>query len=100
MSAANTITPVKRQADDQADPGLDIPDFLQIPAADRQRAWERHPSKPTPALGRVMTETERAYRASIERDKAAKRAADEIRFEAMRAKAAAAKAERAAVQLA
>jgi hypothetical protein len=45
-----------------------------------------------------MTKTERAYRASIERDKAAKRAADEVRFQVMRAKAAAEKAEREAVR--
>jgi len=45
-----------------------------------------------------MREVERAYRASIERDKAAKRAADKVRFEAMRAKAAADKAERMAVK--
>src|SRR5262245_65261623 len=97
MPAADIIPPVERQAD-QVGNGLDVPTFLKISAADRRRAWERHPSKPTPALGREMTETERAYRASIERERAAKRAADEVRFQAMRAKAATEKAEREAVR--
>jgi hypothetical protein len=81
-----------------ANDGLDVPDFLKLSAADRRRAWERHPSKPTPALGREVTSTEVAYRASIEREKAAKRAADEVRFQAMRAKAAAEKSEREAIK--
>jgi len=96
MSAANITPKANGQADDQA--GLDVPDFLQIPAADRRRAWDRHPPKPIPAFRRDVTETERAYRASIEREKTAKRAADEIRFQAVRAKAAAEKAEREAVR--
>ena len=98
MSAPNITPQVERQDDDQADDGLDVPDLLKLTAADRRLAWERNPSRPMPAFGRAMTETELAYRASIERDKAAKRAADEIRFQAMRAKAAAEKAERQTVK--
>jgi hypothetical protein len=102
MSRANITSPIKQQADDQADDGLNIPEFLKISAERRKQAWlefdARHSSKPTPAFSREMTETERLYRASIEREKAAKRAADEIRFQAMRAKAAAEKAEREAVR--
>jgi len=98
MSAANITPQVKRQDDDQADAGLDIPTFLQIPAADRRRAWDRNPARPMPAFGREMSETERLYRASVEREKAAKRAADEVRFHAMRAKAVAEKAEREAIK--
>jgi hypothetical protein len=98
MSRANITSLIKQQADDQADDGLNIPEFLKISAERRKQAWlefdARHSSKPTPAFSREMTETERLYRASIEREKAAKRAADEIRFQAMRAKAAAEKAER------
>ena len=94
MSRAD-ITP---QASRQDDDGLDVPAFLKISAADRRRAWNRHPPKPMPAFGRELSETERTYRASIERERAAKRAADEIRFEAMRAKAAAEKAEHQAVE--
>ena len=97
MSRADITTQANRQADDQAD-GLDLPDFLKIPAADRRRAWDRHPPKPMPAFGRELSSTERAYRASIERERMAKRAADEVRFKAMRAKAAAEKAERDSVK--
>ena len=97
MSRADITTQANRQADDHAD-GLDLPDFLKIPAADRRRAWDRHPPKPMPAFGRELSSTERAYRASIERDRAAKRAADEVRFQAMRAKAAAEKAEHQAIE--
>jgi hypothetical protein len=103
MSAANNTSPVQRQ-DDQADDSLDIPAFLKISAQRRKQAWRefdaRRSSTPAPAPGREMRETERAYRASIERDRAAKRAADEIRFRQLRAKTAADKAARAAVQLA
>jgi len=98
MPAANITPSADRQDDDQADDGLGVSDFLKIPAAARRRAWERHPPKPMPAFRREMTSTEVAYRASIERERAAKRAADEVRFQAMRAKAAAAKAERQAVE--
>jgi len=98
MSGANIITEANRQADDQANTGLDIPQFLKIPAQDRRRAWDRRPPKPIPAFDRETREVERAYRASIQRDKAAKRAVDEVRFHAMRAKAAAEKAEREAVR--
>ena len=97
MSCANITPPAPRQ-DDRDDDGLDIPDFLKITAADRRLAWERNPSRPMPAFGREMSATERAYRASIEREKAAKRAADEVRFKAMRAKAATEKAERDSVK--
>jgi hypothetical protein len=69
MSRANTTSPIKRQADD----GLDIPEFLKISAERRKQAWlkfdARHSSKPAPAFGRDLTETERAYRASIAREK-------------------------------
>src|SRR5262245_13384307 len=78
--------------------GLSIPAFLRISAARRRAAWARFPSRPTPALGRERTATESAYYASIKAEKAAKRTADEIRFKAMRAKAAAEKAERQAVK--
>jgi hypothetical protein len=102
MSAANITPQVKRQADDQADDGLDIPEFLKISAERRKQAWlefdARPPLKPIPTFGREMSETERLYRASIEQEKAAKRATDEVRFQAMRAKAAAEKAERMAVK--
>jgi hypothetical protein len=68
MSAPNITPQVKRQDDDQADDGLDVPDFLKLTAADRRRAWERNPSRSMPAFGREMTETELAYRASIARE--------------------------------
>ena len=97
MSAAN-ITPQVNRQDDQADDGLDVPDFLKLTAADRRRAWARFQPRALPAFVREMSETERLYRASIERDKAAKRAADEIRFQTMRAKATAEKAERRTVE--
>jgi hypothetical protein len=80
------------------DDGLAVPDFLKISVADRRLAWERNPPKPMPAFGREMTETEIAYCASIEAEKAAKRAADEIRFQKMRAKAATEKVERLALK--
>jgi len=99
MSAPNIISEIKQQ-DELADDGLSIPNFFKLTAADRRLAWERNPSRPLPAFGREMTATERAYRASIELDKAVKRARDEVRFRQLRAKAAAEKAERAAVQLA
>jgi len=99
MSAPNIISEIKQQ-DELADDGLSIPNFFKLTAADRRPAWERNPSRPLPAFGREMTATERAYRASIELDKAVKRARDEVRFRQLRAKAAAEKAERAAVQLA
>jgi hypothetical protein len=98
MSAADITPQVKQQDDDLADDGLDIPGFLKITAVDRRHAWNRHPPTPVPAFGREMTETEVAYRASIARERAAKRAADEVRFQAMRARAASEKAERQAVQ--
>src|SRR5262249_53874917 len=70
MPAANIIPPVDRQADDRADDGLDIPEFLKISAERRKQAWlefdARHPSKPIPTFGREMREVEHAYRASIE----------------------------------
>lgn len=94
MSRADITPQVSRQDDD----GLDVPDFLKLTAADRRRAWDRHPPKPMPAFGREMTSTEVAYCASIERDKAARRALDEIRFQTLRAKASAEKAERQAVE--
>src|SRR5262245_17736439 len=104
MSCANITPQVKRQDDDQADDGLDSPEFLKISAGQRRQAWiefdQRRSSTPTPTPGHNLTETERAYRASIEHDRAVKRAADEVRFRAMRARTAAAKAERAAVRLA
>lgn len=101
MSRANITPPAPRQ-DDRDDDGLDIPEFLKICAERRKQAWRefdaRRPSKPTPTIGRELSETERAYWASIEREKAARRAADEVRFKVMRAKAAAEKVERRAVE--
>jgi len=79
------------------DAALDIPEFLKISAAVRRLAWERTPPRAMPAFGRELTETEKLYRASIERERAAKRAADEVRFQQMRAKVAAVKAERLAI---
>ena len=77
----------------------DIPAFLRIPQEERNAAWARNPPKPMPTGfgGRVMTDTEKLYRASIEREKAAKRALDEPRFEEMRLKEKKDKAERDAV---
>jgi len=102
MSAANITAQLKQQAGDQADDGLNVPEFLKISAGRRKQAWlefdARHPSKPVPTFGREMSETERPYRASIEREKAARRAVDEVRFQVMRAKAATEKAEREAVR--
>jgi len=101
MPPAN-ITNTSGRQDDQASDALAIPQFLKISAERRKQAWlefdARRASPPTPTPGREMSATERAYRASIERDKAARRAADEVRFRAMRAKAAAEKAERQAVK--
>src|SRR5262245_38931062 len=98
--SARITTPQVEVQDDQADDGLDVPEFLKISAERRKQAWlefdGRRPSTPTP--GRELTETERLYRASIERDKAAKRAADELRFQVMRAKAAADRAERQSIR--
>lgn len=69
----------------------DLPDFLRITQAERNAAWVANPPKPLPKGfgGRVRTETERLYYASIVRDKAKKRAEDEQRFRELRAKAAA-----------
>jgi len=101
MSARDITSKAKPQAS-QADDSLDIPESLKISAERRKQAWlefDAHcPSKPAPAFGREMTETELAYRRSIEHDRALKRAADEVRFRAMRTKAAAEKAEREAVR--
>jgi len=78
---------------------LDIPAFLRIPQEVRAAAWKRNPPKAAQSFsGRELTETERAYRASKEYDKALRRERDRPRFEAMRAKAAADKAELAAVK--
>jgi len=101
MSARDITSKAEPQAS-QADDSLDIPEFLKISAERRQQAWlefDAHcPSKPIPTFGREMSATERAYRLSIERERAAKRVADEVRFRAMRAKAAAERAERRAVE--
>jgi hypothetical protein len=47
---------------------LDIREFLTLSPAQRVAAWKRQPPKPMPAFGRELTETERLYRASIERE--------------------------------
>lgn len=52
------------------DDGLDVPAFLILSAAQRREGWERNPPKPMPMFGRVLTETERQYRASKDRDEA------------------------------
>ena len=87
-----------------SDDDLDIPDFLRVTPADaaaRKLAWERNPPKPMPMFaGHQPTETEKAYRASIERDRLARIERDRPRFAAMRAKAAAEKAELDAVKAA
>lgn len=89
MSAVIIIPEFDRQADGQADDDLLVPEFLKISQEDRRRGWERQPPKSMPAFGRELTEIERLYRQSIEAERRAKRAADEVRFQAMRAKAAA-----------
>lgn len=48
------------------DPG--IPAFLLLTAAQRREGWERHPPQAMPMFGRVLTETERLYLASKDRD--------------------------------
>jgi hypothetical protein len=78
----------------------DIPEFLRIPQEIRNASWQRNPPKAVPGYGWEPTATEVLYRESIERDKAIKRELDRPRFEAMRAKAAADKAEQAALALA
>ena len=81
---------------------LEIPDFLRVTpedAAKRKLAWERNPPRPMPVFGgREPTETERLYRESKERDRKARIERDRPRFEAMRIKAAAEKAELDAVK--
>lgn len=85
-----------------SDIDLDIPDFLRVTpeeAARRKLWWEKNPPKAMPSFGgREPTETERAYNESKERDKALRLERDRPRFEAMRAKAAADKAELEAVK--
>jgi hypothetical protein len=87
-----------------SDDDLDIPDFLRVTpedAAKRKLAWERNPPKPMPMFGgREPTETERLYRESKERERLARIERDRPRFEAMRAKARAEKAELDAVKAA
>jgi len=87
-----------------SDDDLDIPEFLRVTperAAARRQAWIDNPPKAMPAFaGHQSNETQRLYRESIERDKARKRELDRPRFEAMRAKAAAEKAELDAVKAA
>ena len=53
---------------------LDIPEFLTLSPAQRVAAWKRQPPKPMPAFGHELSETEKLYLASIEREKAAKKA--------------------------
>lgn len=76
---------------------LDIPEFLKLSAEERRAGWQRNPPRAMPAFGREISETERLYRASIERDKAKQRAIDEQRFREMRERDAQDKAEREAV---
>jgi hypothetical protein len=99
VAERNTKSESNPQAE-LADDGLDIPEFLKISAERRKQAWIEFDARRSsaPAPGRALTETELAYRRSIERDKAAKRASDEIRFRSMRAKAAQERAERQAIQ--
>jgi hypothetical protein len=80
------------------DDAFHIPDFLLLTAEQRRAAWERNPPKAMPTFGRAATETERLYRESIAHEKAIRRALDEPRFAAMRAKAAADKADRESVR--
>jgi hypothetical protein len=47
---------------------------LPLTAEQRREGWKRQPSKPMPAFGRELSETERLYRAPIEREKVAKKA--------------------------
>jgi hypothetical protein len=78
------------------EPFPDIPDFLRLTAEERAAGWRLFPptTSARASSGRVISDTERLYRASIERDKAKKRAEDEARFREMREQAAVDKAER------
>jgi hypothetical protein len=95
--AAAFLFPKASAMTDRANIDDGIPAFLKLSPEQRAAAWLRNPPREAPALGQ-MTETERAYRASLEAEKAAKRAADAIRFKVLRAKAAAQKAERQAIK--
>ena len=79
---------------------LEIPTFLRLTAQQRKQAWLDHP--PTTcarnSTGIKLTETERLYRASIERDKALKRELDQQRWAELKARKLADKAERDGVK--
>ena len=79
---------------------LAIPEFLRLSKEARAEAWIRKPPRPMPSFGREMTETERAYRASIEHDKARQRAINEQRWAELRERQQEEKAARAQVALA
>jgi hypothetical protein len=79
---------------------LAIPRFLRISQADRAKAWEKSPPKPIPNFGREVTETERLYRASIEHDRALRRAINEQRWAELKIKREVEKAERALIVVA
>ena len=71
-----------------------IPYALRLTKEERAAAWERNPPRPMPQFGQERTPTEIAYYQSIEADKAAKRAKDEVRWAALKAKKDAERAER------
>jgi hypothetical protein len=96
--AAAFLFPKASAMTDRANIDDGIPAFLKLSPEQRAAAWLRNPPREAPALGRETTETERAYRASLEAERAARRARDAIRFKALRARAAAEKAERQAIK--
>lgn len=73
----------------------DIPSFLRLTAEQRRQGWLDHP--PYVPTARPLTEAERERKADDMRKQALKRALDEQRWAALREKANADKAERAAV---
>ena len=82
------------------DDGLDIPEFLRLSKETRAEAWIRKPPKAMPGFGRTFSETERAYRASIEHDKARARVIAEQRWAELRERQQEEKAARERVALA
>ena len=79
---------------------LDIPEFLRLTKQQRAEAWIRQPPRPMPSFGRELSETERAYRASIEHDKARARVIAEQRWAELRERQQEEKAARDRVALA
>lgn len=76
-----------------------IPRFLRLTQEERNAAWVRNPPRPMPEFYE-RNATQLAYLESIERDKAAQRAKDEVRWAILKARKAAEKAELALVAVA